>query len=224
MHQEIITRFNSLKEKQLSIDITRGKPDTNQLDLSNKLLNLSIPLVSENGIDLRNYGEPFGIIEARRLGSELLNAPFENVIAGEQSSLLLTYQTILSNYLFAEPLAWKSLKKPKFICPVPGFDRHFKLLEDFGIEAVPISLIEDGVDIQQFEEIINNGGDYLGILCVPRHSNPSGTTYSDENIKKMFEIGSNFSDKFLFLFDHAYLIHDFLPTCLLYTSPSPRDS
>ena len=212
MHQEIIARFNSLKEKQLSIDITRGKPDTNQLDLSNKLLNLSIPLVSENGIDLRNYGEPFGIIEARRLGSELLNAPFENVIAGEQSSLLLTYQTILSNYLFAEPLAWKSLKKPKFICPVPGFDRHFKLLEDFGIEAVPISLIEDGVDIQQFEEIINNGDDYLGILCVPRHSNPSGTTYSDENIKKMFEIGSNFSNKFLFLFDHAYLIHDFLPT------------
>ena len=212
MHQEIIARFNSLKEKQLSIDITRGKPDTNQLDLSNKLLDLSIPLVSENGIDLRNYGEPFGIIEARRLGSELLNAPFENVIAGEQSSLLLTYQTILSNYLFAEPLAWKSLKKPKFICPVPGFDRHFKLLEDFGIEAVPISLIEDGVDIQQFEEIINNGDDYLGILCVPRHSNPSGTTYSDENIKKMFEIGSNFSNKFLFLFDHAYLIHDFLPT------------
>ena len=142
----------------------------------------------------------------------MLNAPFENVIAGEQSSLLLTYQTILSNYLFAEPLAWKSLKKPKFICPVPGFDRHFKLLEDFGIEAVPISLIEDGVDIQQFEEIINNGDDYLGILCVPRHSNPSGTTYSDENIKKMFEIGSNFSNKFLFLFDHAYLIHDFLPT------------
>ena len=212
MHQEIIARFNSLKEKQLSIDITRGKPDTNQLDLSNKLLDLSIPLVSENGIDLRNYGEPFGIIEARRLGSELLNAPFENVIAGEQSSLLLTYQTILSNYLFAEPLAWKSLKKPKFICPVPGFDRHFKLLEDFGIEAVPISLIEDGVDIQQFEEIINNADDYLGILCVPRHSNPSGTTYSDENIKKMFEIGSNFSNKFLFLFDHAYLIHDFLPT------------
>ena len=212
MHQEIIARFNSLKEKQLSIDITRGKPDTNQLDLSNRLLNLSIPLVSENGIDLRNYGEPFGIIEARRLGSELLNAPFENVIAGEQSSLLLTYQTILSNYLFAEPLAWKSLKKPKFICPVPGFDRHFKLLEDFGIEAVPIPLIEDGVDIQQFEEIINNGDDYLGILCVPRHSNPSGTTYSDENIKKMFEIGSNFSNKFLFLFDHAYLIHDFLPT------------
>jgi len=73
MHQEIIARFNSLKEKQLSIDITRGKPDTNQLDLSNKLLNLSVPLVSENGIDLRNYGEPFGIIEARRLGSELLN-------------------------------------------------------------------------------------------------------------------------------------------------------
>ena len=96
MHQEIITKFNLLKEKQLSIDITRGKPDTDQLDLSNELLNISIPTHSEDDIDLRNYGEPFGIKEARRLGSELLDAPIENILAGEQSSLLLTYQTVLS--------------------------------------------------------------------------------------------------------------------------------
>ena len=128
MHQEIIARFNSLKEKQLSIDITRGKPDKDQLDLSNDLIDLSIPTSSEDGIDLRNYGEPFGITEARRLGSELLDAPIENILAGEQSSLLLTYQTVLSNYLFAEPTPWKDIKKPKFICPVPGFDRHFMML------------------------------------------------------------------------------------------------
>ena len=110
MHQEIITKFNLLKEKQLSIDITRGKPDKNQLDLSNELLDISIPTSSENGIDLRNYGEPFGISEARKLGSDLLDAPFENILAGEQSSLLLTYQTVLSNFLFAEPTPWKNLK------------------------------------------------------------------------------------------------------------------
>ena len=92
MHQEIIARFNSLKEKQLSIDITRGKPDKDQLDLSNDIIDLSIPTLSEDGIDLRNYGEPFGITEARRLGSELLDAPIENILAGEQSSLLLTYE------------------------------------------------------------------------------------------------------------------------------------
>ena len=90
MHQETIKRFNSLKEKGLSIDITRGKPDKDQLDLSNGLIDISIPTVSDDGADLRNYGEPFGIIEARKLGSELLNAPVENFLACEQSSLLLT--------------------------------------------------------------------------------------------------------------------------------------
>ena len=212
MHQEIIERFNSLKEKQISIDITRGKPDKDQLDLSNDLIDISIPTSSDDGADLRNYGEPFGIIEARRLGSELLNAPIENILSGEQSSLLLTYQTVLSNFLFAEPIPWKNLKNPKFICPVPGFDRHFMMLEDFGIEAVPIPLTDDGIDLNAFEEVLKTGDDYVGILCVPKHSNPSGEIYSDENLKKMFEIGSQYSNKFLFLFDHAYLIHDFLPT------------
>ena len=212
MHQEIVTKFNFLKEKQLSIDITRGKPDKDQLDLSNELLDIPIPTSSEDGVDLRNYGEPFGIKEARRLGSELLDAPIENILAGEQSSLLLTYQTVLSNFLFAEPTPWKDLKNPKFICPVPGFDRHFMMLEDFGIEAVPIPLKEDGIDLNAFEEVLKEEENLVGILCVPKHSNPSGEIYSDDNLQKMFEIGSNYSDKFLFLFDHAYLIHDFLPT------------
>ena len=178
MHQEIIARFNSLKEKQLSIDITRGKPDKNQLDLSDGLFDLAISKSSEDGLDLRNYGEPFGIKEARKLGSELLNTPIENVIAGEQSSLLLTYQTILSNYLFAEPMPWKDIEKPKFICPVPGFDRHFMMLEDFGIEAVPVPLNEDGIDINVFKDVLNKDENFVGILCVPRHSNPSGETLS----------------------------------------------
>ena len=212
MHDKIITKFNSLKEKQLSIDITRGKPDKDQLDLSNTLLDISIPTSSEDGADLRNYGEPFGIKEARSLGSELLDAPLENILAGEQSSLLLTYQTVLSNFLFAEPTPWKDLKSPKFICPVPGFDRHFMMLQDFGIEAVPIPLVEDGIDLQAFENLLKKDKEFVGILCVPKHSNPSGEIYSDENLQNMFRIGSNFSDKFLFLFDHAYLIHDFLPS------------
>ena len=212
MHQEIITKFNLLKEKQISIDITRGKPDKDQLDLSNELLDISIPTSSEEGIDLRNYGEPFGIKEARALGADLLEAPLENILAGEQSSLLLTYQTVLSNFLFAEPIPWKDLKNPKFICPVPGFDRHFMMLEDFGIDAVPIPLNDDGIDLVAFEEELNKDNEIIGILCVPKHSNPSGEVYSDENLSKMFQIGSNFSEKFLFLFDHAYLVHDFLPT------------
>ena len=212
MHQEIVTKFNLLKEREISIDITRGKPDTDQLSLSNEIVDITIPSFSEEGIDLRNYGEPFGIKEARRLGSELLDAPLENILAGEQSSLLLTYQTVLSNFLFAEPTPWKDLKNPKFICPVPGFDRHFMMLEDFGIEALPIPLNDDGIDLVAFEDALNQDNEIVGILCVPKHSNPSGEVYSDDNLKKMFEIGSNFSEKFLFLFDHAYLVHDFLPT------------
>ena len=212
MHQEIVTKFNLLKEREISIDITRGKPDTDQLSLSNEIVDISIPSFSEEGIDLRNYGEPFGIKEARRLGSELLEAPLENILAGEQSSLLLTYQTVLSNFLFAEPTPWKDLKNTKFICPVPGFDWHFMMLEDFGIEALPIPLNDDGIDLVAFEDALNQDKEIVGILCVPKHSNPSGEVYSDDNLKKMFEIGSNFSEKFLFLFDHAYLVHDFLPT------------
>ena len=98
------------------------------------------------------------------------------------------------------------------ICPVPGFDRHFMMLEDFGIEAIPIPLVEDGVDLNALEETLKKDGNFVGILCVPKHSNPSGEIYSDSNLSKMFEIGSKYSNKFLFLFDHAYLIHDFLPT------------
>ena len=212
MHQEIITRFNSLKEKQLSIDITRGKPDTDQLDLSNDLLDISVPITSEDGVDLRNYGEQFGIKEARKLGSDLLSAPVENIVAGEQSSLLLCYQTVLSNFLFAKPMPWKNLENPKFICPVPGFDRHFMMLNDFGIEAIPVPLMNDGVDLEAFKKVLEQNQNVVGMLCVPKHSNPSGEIYSDENLEELFKIGKGFSEKFVFLFDHAYLIHDFLPT------------
>ena len=209
MHQEIIARFNSLKEKQLSIDITRGKPDKDQLDLSNELLDISVPTTSEDGVDLRNYGEPFGIKEARQLGADLLDAPLENILAGEQSSLLLCYQTVLSNFLFAEPMPWKGLDNPKFICPVPGFDRHFMMLNDFGIEAIPVPLKNDGIDLEAFKEALEQNKDVIGMLCVPKHSNPSGEVYSDKNLEELFKIGKDFSNKFLFLFDHAYLIHDF---------------
>ena len=110
MHQELVTKYQKLKDKNLSIDITRGKPDTDQLDLSNDLIDISISSTSDDGIDLRNYGEPFGIMEARKLGSELLDAPVDNILAGEQSSLLLTYQTVLSNFLFAKPTPWKDIQ------------------------------------------------------------------------------------------------------------------
>ena len=145
MSENILTYFEQIKAQGLSIDITRGKPDAYQLDLANELLSMNVEPF-DGDVDLRNYGEPFGIQDARILGSDLLSAPVDNVITGEQSSLMLTYQMILSKYLFAKPVPWKDIEAPKFICPVPGFDRHFRMLEDFGIEMITVPLVEDGVD------------------------------------------------------------------------------
>ena len=211
MSDNILTYFEEIKAKGLSIDITRGKPDASQLDLANELLSMNVePFDGE--VDLRNYGEPYGIKDARVLGSEVLSAPIDNVITGEQSSLMLTYQMVLSKYLFAKPLPWKDAEAPKFICPVPGFDRHFRMLEDFGIEMITVPLIEEGVDLGLLADALENNTNVLGIICVPRHSNPSGEVYSDNNIKELFKTGKKYSEDFLFLFDHAYLVHDFLPT------------
>ena len=211
MLESILTHFEEIKARGLSIDITRGKPDSYQLDLSNELLKMDVEPF-DGDVDLRNYGEPFGISDARQLGADVLNAPQENIITGEQSSLLLSYQMILAKYLFDNPTAWKDLDNPKFICPVPGFDRHFRMLEDFGIEMISVPLIEDGIDIQKFEEALNSNKNVMGVICVPRHSNPSGEVYSDQNIINIFQVGKAYSDNFLFLFDNAYLVHDFMPT------------
>jgi DNA-binding transcriptional MocR family regulator len=211
MSDNILTYFEEIKAQGLSIDITRGKPDASQLDLANELLSMNVePFDGE--VDLRNYGEPYGITDARVLGSEVLSAPIDNVITGEQSSLMLTYQMVLSKYLFAKPLPWKDAEAPKFICPVPGFDRHFRMLEDFGIEMITVPLIEEGVDLDLLADVLENNTNVLGIICVPRHSNPSGEVYGDNNINELFKIGKKYSEDFLFLFDHAYLVHDFLPT------------
>ena len=182
MTNNILAHFEEIKAKGLSIDITRGKPDASQLDLSNELLSMPVEAIDENGVDLRNYGEPDGILEARELGSSLLSAPLENIITGEQSSLLLTYQTVLAHYLFSEPTPWQKINNPKVICPVPGFDRHFRMFEDFGIDMLTVPLTEDGVDLDQLKKVLEDNENVVGILSVPRHSNPSGEVFSDENI------------------------------------------
>ena len=212
MDESLESKFATLKSKNLKIDLTRGKPGADQLDLSNDLLSLKVPASSASGIDVRNYGDPLGILEARELGSELLSAPIANTLVGEQSSLLLIYQLILANYLFGIETPWKGQKNLHFICPVPGFDRHFRLLEDFGIEMLPVPLTGAGVDIASFKALLAEHDNIKGIICVPRHSNPTGDIYSDENISEIFEAGKAYSNEFLFILDHAYLLHDFSST------------
>ena len=212
MEESLESKFASLKAKNMKIDLTRGKPGSDQLDLSNDLLNMSIQAENSTGIDVRNYGDPLGIPEARELGASLLSAPIENTMVGEQSSLLLIYQLILANHLFGLENPWKNQQDLKFICPVPGFDRHFRLLNDFGIEMLSVPLTGTGVDIQKFQDLLTEHQDIKGIICVPRHSNPSGDIYSDQNLLDLFRLGKDYSNEFLFILDHAYLLHDFAPS------------
>ena len=212
MDESLESKFTSLKAKNLKIDLTRGKPGADQLDLSNQLLTNSVPSESPSGVDVRNYGHPLGIDEARKLGAKLMSATIENTLVGEQSSLLLIYQLILANFLFGIEKPWKDQDDVAFICPVPGFDRHFRLLEDFGIKMLTVPLTGSGVDIEKFKELIEKNKNIKGIMCVPRHSNPSGDIYSDENISEILQLGKEYSSEFLFIFDNAYLVHDFSPS------------
>ena len=212
MDESLESKFTSLKAKNLKIDLTRGKPGADQLDLSNLLLTNSVPSESPSGVDVRNYGHPLGIHEARELGAELMSATIENTLVGEQSSLLLIYQLILANHLFGLVTPWKDQEDVAFICPVPGFDRHFRLLDDFGIKMLPVPLTGSGVDIEKFKELLEKNKNIKGIMCVPRHSNPSGDIYSDENISEILQLGKEYSREFLFIFDNAYLVHDFSPS------------
>ncbi|MDC0030291.1 aminotransferase class I/II-fold pyridoxal phosphate-dependent enzyme, partial [Pseudomonadota bacterium] len=212
MDESLESKFATLKSKNLKIDLTRGKPGADQLDLSNDLLNLEVSAESPSGVDVRNYGHPLGIPEARELGGELLSAPKDNTLVGEQSSLLLIYQLILANYLFGLETPWKNQENLKFICPVPGFDRHFRLLDDFGIEMLPVPLTGSGIEINKFKALLAEHENIKGIICVPRHSNPTGDIYTDQNMSELLEAGKSYSNEFLFILDHAYLLHDFSPT------------
>jgi DNA-binding transcriptional MocR family regulator len=212
MDESLESKFATLKSKNFKIDLTRGKPGSDQLDLSNDLLSVTVPAKSPSGVDVRNYGDPLGIPEARRLGAELLSAPVENTLVGEQSSLLLIYQLVLANYLFGLEAPWREQKNLKFICPVPGFDRHFRLLDDFGIEMLPVPLTGSGIDIEAFKKLLEAHENIKGIICVPRHSNPTGDIYTDDNMKELMKAGKAYSSEFLFILDHAYLLHDFEPT------------
>ena len=212
MDESLESKFATLKSKNFKIDLTRGKPGSDQLDLSNDLLSMTVPAKSPSGVDVRNYGDPLGIPEARRLGAELLSAPVENTLVGEQSSLLLIYQLVLANYLFGLEAPWREQKNLKFICPVPGFDRHFRVLDDFGIEMLPVPLTGSGIDIEAFKKLLEAHENIKGIICVPRHSNPTGDIYTDDNMKELMKAGKAYSSEFLFILDHAYLLHDFAPT------------
>ena len=208
--ENLLKAFNEIKQKKLSIDLTRGKPHSDQLDLSNDLMTTPVNPIGENNVDLRNYGEPIGIIEARRLGADILDSKLDLTIAGEQSSYLLMTQLLLGRYLFGlDNDPWKNDKEPAFLCAVPGFDRHFATLEGIGLKMHTVNLCSSGIDLDDLKKKLSKYPNIKGLICVPRHSNPSGEVFSDENITDLLKITKEYNPSFINLFDHAYLIHDF---------------
>ena len=208
--ENFLTAFNEIKQKKLSIDLTRGKPHSDQLDLSNDLMTMPVNPIGENNVDLRNYGEPIGIIEARRLGADILDSKVDLTIAGEQSSYLLMTQLLLGRFLFGlDDNPWKNDKEPAFLCAVPGFDRHFATLEGLGLKMHTVNLCSSGIDLDDLNKKLSKYPNIKGLICVPRHSNPSGEVFSDENITNLLKITKEYNSSFINLFDHAYLIHDF---------------
>ena len=195
--------FDSYINAGLRLDLTRGKPAAEQLDLSNDLDGILKGFyLLQGGTDVRNYGGILGIPEARQLGAEFVGAKPEQVMVGGNSSLNLMYQYV--QHMMAD---WGS-KPIKFLCPVPGYDRHFTICEHFDIEMITVPLNDDGPDMQQVQELLSKDAAIKGIWCVPKYSNPTGNTYSKEVVEQFAETPKVAGDHFRVFWDNAYAVHD----------------
>ena len=209
---EALEQYTAFKNMSLSLDITRGKPSAQQLDLSNDLDGiLQDDFICEDGTDARNYGGIEGITEIRRLGAEILGVKLEEVIAGGNASLTFMYQCIHFSYLFGfgeEGSAWRNEANVKFLCPVPGYDRHFAIGEEMGFEMVNIPMTSEGPDMDVVEKLVASDRSIKGMWCVPKYSNPTGTIYSDDVVARIAKLGSIAAPNFRVFWDNAYAVHD----------------
>ena len=217
--EELLTLKESLnkeyaeaKAKGLALDMSRGKPSAKQLDVSLGLLdtiNSSSDLKTLDGTDCRNYGVLDGIPEAKKLMADMMGTTPDHVIVYGNASLNIMYDQISRAYTHGilGNTPWCKLDKVKFLCPVPGYDRHFAITERFGIEMINIPMSESGPDMGMVEEYVSNDASVKGIWCVPKYSNPQGYTYSEETVKRMAALKPAAED-FRIFWDNAYVIHD----------------
>lgn len=203
------TQYRSYKEQKLNLDLTRGKPATEQLDLANSLDGILQGFyLLQDGSDVRNYGGILGIPEARRLGGELLELPANEIMVGGNSSLTLMYLYISHMLKTSWQEEADSKNEPiKFLCPVPGYDRHFAICEHFNIEMICIPMNDNGPDMQFMQELVNNDPMIKGIWCVPKYSNPGGQTYSTSVVDSMASLADTATDDFRVMWDNAYAVH-----------------
>ena len=202
--------YAQLQSKKLSLDLTRGKPAPEQLDLSNRLLSLpGNDYRDPEGTDTRNYGGLHGLPGLRAVFSELLGIGVPNLIAGNNSSLELMHDIIAFSMLYGgvdSPRPWKDEPVVKFLCPVPGYDRHFAITETMGVEMIPVPMLDDGPDIDLIEDLVAVDPAIKGMWSVPVFANPTGVTYSWETVRRLVEMRTAAPDFRLF-WDNAYAVH-----------------
>ncbi len=215
LYQQLLKEYNRYCAMGLKLNMARGKPDADQLALSDPMWTIvdeHTPMVGADGMDYRNYGLLFGTQEARKLMAEMMEVDWQNVIIGGSSSLVMMYDTIMRGMMFGmlhSPEPWFSCRDRKFLCLVPGYDRHFAITQDLGFELIPVPLFEDGPDMDMVERLVKDES-VKGIWCVPKYSNPSGITYSDEKIRRLAAMETAAPD-FTIMWDNAYGIHHLYP-------------
>ena len=203
--------YKKFQQRGLKLDMSRGKPSQEQLDLSMGMMDVltsGVDLTCDDGTDCRNYGVLDGISEAKQLIGDMIECNPDNIIIYGNSSLNIMYDTISRSMTHGVMgnTPWCKLDKVKFLCPVPGYDRHFAITEHFGIEMINIPMSESGPDMDMVEQYVNNDETVKGIWCVPKYSNPQGFTYSDETVKRFANLKPAAKD-FRIFWDNAYVIH-----------------
>lgn len=211
--QQARTQHDRFRQAGLALDLTRGKPASSQLQLSDGLDGmLQGNYHAADGTDVRNYGGLKGLPEARELGSWLLDLPTEQVLAGGNSSLTLMYLFVETAHLFGlgELPAWRETTggKAKVLCPVPGYDRHFTICEQLGIEMVNVPMLATGPDMDAVEAALDQDPDIRGIWCVPKYSNPTGCVYDAATVERLAQLPKRARAGFFVLWDNAYAVHD----------------
>ena len=211
LKEELTKKYEDVKAKGLSLDMSRGKPGVDlggRRIIKKNLVNENSDMKCESGVDCRNYGVLEGIPEAKRLMSEMIGTDPEHVIVFGNSSLNIMFDTIarcmLRGVLGSTP--WSKLDHVKFLCPSPGYDRHFKVTESFGIEMIVVPMLPTGPDMDMVEELVSKDESIKGIWCVPQYSNPQGYTYSDETVRRFANLKPAASD-FRIFWDNAYCVH-----------------
>ena len=205
--------YEDVKGKGLKLNMARGKPGKEQLDLSLGLLdvlNSKSDFVGADGMDCRNYGVLEGIDECRKLFGDILGVDSKYVMVGGSSSLNMMFDTIsclMTKSIVEGCKPWYEVKNRKFLCPVPGYDRHFGITEYYGFEMIPVPMTENGPDMDVVEKLVEGDDSIKGIWCVPKYSNPQGITYSDETVKRFAALKPAAKD-FRIMWDNAYCIHD----------------